>query len=240
MKKWFQKGGLLVILILISLSARAQTHYKVILIQAAPGSLEKLIKQMKVELVQYHKIAEEDAYLIRHSQGDSWDLMLLAPIGSLAGYFESEKKDILEHPFGSHYYDLMTKHEDAFVFGPDLSTFHDYFSENNFFHVEMFVSLPGKQEKLKEEREMENEYLINTNRKPNLVFLKFNGFKWDIFTVGAYENIQQFAGGASAPVSVQEAAAKKAGFKSAGDMGFYLRELVSEHRDTFCNKVVLE
>ena len=93
--------------------------------------------------------------------------------------------------------------------------------------------------KLLEEREMENDYLINIDRKPNLIFTRLFGPRWDQFTIGGYQDMHDFAG---PPVSLEEEdkAAKDAGFEGVNYIGSYLRSLISNHNDTLAKKVSLE
>ncbi|MEP2771059.1 MAG: hypothetical protein ABJH05_02845 [Fulvivirga sp.] len=207
------------------------------LVRAAPGKLPLLIDQLKSDLDKLSAQGGEKGYLLRHSQGDQWDLMLIAPISDFADYFSGEESQMLERKYGSDYYNLIARQEEAFVSGPSLNEFKQIFEPHSFFHIEMFLSLGGKQVELKKEREMENVYLNETDRKGNLVFVRENGFMWDIFTIGGYESFEVYAKGSNQAAEVQETAAMAAGFESASDIGFYLRELLNEHHDTLANKV---
>lgn len=219
------------------LNAQDKQLYKTVIVRAAPGKLPALIDKLKSDLKSLEEQANHKGYLLRHSQGDQWDLMLITPISDYTTYYSSNERTILEREYGSDYYDLVARQEEAFVSGPSLKAFEEIFVPHSFFHIEMFLSLGGKQEELKKEREMENVYLNETNRKGNLIFVRESGFIWDIFTIGGYESLEVYAKGSNQSSEVQEAAAKAAGFESASDIGFYLRELLNEHHDTLANKV---
>lgn len=218
-------------------NAQEKQLYKTMIVRAAPGKLPTLIERLKSDLEKLKSATNNQGYLLRHSQGDQWDLMLISPIGAYTEYYEGEGSNILERTYGDDYYNLVARQEEAFVSGPSLEEFNNIFEPNSFFHIEMFLSLGGKQEELKKEREMENVYLNETSRDGNLIFVRENGFIWDIFTIGGYESLEVYAKGSNQPAEVQEAAAKAAGFDSASDIGFYLRELLNEHHDTLANKV---
>jgi len=111
---------------------------------------------------------------------------------------------------------------------------------NDYFHIEMFVALPGKQKELLAEREMENKYLQDLNRPTNLIFTKLSGGSYDIFTIGGYRSIKHFAESADIPFEDEDEAAKKAGFEGVNFIGSYLRSLISSHHDTLATKVNIE
>ncbi len=215
MKKTF----LTIVTALISVFVFGQGEdFKITLLRAAPGGLADLIEELTEK-------DDGSAHLLRHSQGDQWDLMLI-------------EEDLANSPaYGSEFYDLVAWQEEAFVQLDGNPDFDAYFDNNSFFHIEMFVSLAGKQKELLKERQMENEYLEETGRKPNLILVRTLGFKYDIMTIGAYSSLLEYAEGGNQPAEVQEKAALKAGFKSASDIGFYLRSLIGEHHDTLANKV---
>ena len=101
----------------------------------------------------------------------------------------------------------------------------------------MFVALPGKQNELLAQREMENVYLQEIGRGKNLIFTVDQGGHWDSFTLGGYRDIKHFAESADIPLEVEEKAAIKAGFKGANHISPYLRSLIDMHHDTLGGKV---
>ena len=209
----------------------AQDRYHVTLMRAAPGELSNLIQEVKKSVDSSNKDHSNKSYILRHSQGDQWDLMLIEPEG------RSVTEDAGNTGYGSGFYDMVSWQEEALVEGPAFDEYEQYFSQNSFFHIEMFVALAGKQGELLKERQMENDYLEETERKPNLIFTRIMGFRYGIFTIGAYGSLLEYAEGGNKPLDMQEKAAIKSGFKSASDIGFYLRTLLSEHHDTLANKV---
>ncbi|MTI22344.1 hypothetical protein E1176_15030 [Fulvivirga sp. RKSG066] len=239
MKRAFKVLLLLLVLFAATNGVFAQQDqlYKTVIVRATPGGLPSLIDKLKSDLGKIVENGGEQGYLLRHSQGDQWDLMLIVPIATYNEYFNGKSAEILERTYGSGYYDLIARQEEAFVSGPSLEEFKAVFEPHSFFHIEMFLSLGGKQQELLKERQMENTYLNDTGRAGNLIFVRENGFKWDVFTIGGYKSLESYAAGANQPEEVQEAAAKKAGFESASHIGFYLRELLNEHRDTLAGKV---
>ena len=233
---------LLIVLALFaaSTSAAAPTYlYKAQLVQAAPGKLLDVIELYKSSLTEYKNAGDEQPLMMRHSQGDHWDLLILIPMKSYADYYSPErvsKRKILQ---ASHdkLDALIAWQEDVFVYGPSLAELQKAFASAAFFHVEMFDALAGKQSELFKEREMENAYLKALKRPENLIFVRDQGAAWDLFTIGAYRDLKHFAESAGIPEPDQEAAAKAAGFEAANRIGPYLRTLISSHHDTLAVSV---
>ncbi len=231
-----------VLLCLQTLGAE-QSVYKVALIRAAPGRLLPLIELLKEDIQKHETYGIRKPYLMRHSQGDQWDLLFILPLGSLETYFDEQvvaqrrASHSFDQPYGDSFYDDIAHHEELFVSGPPFETFTRAIETFDYYHVEMFVALPGKQAELLKQREMENVYLNGISRDPNLIFTKVAGSRWDCFTIGFYRDIKHFAESADIPADLEEKAAIQAGFKGANTIGSYLRELISEHHDTLAGAV---
>src|SRR5262245_55179971 len=79
---------------------RGEVLYKTTLLRAAPGRLLELVAAVKGKA----------PWIFRHSQGDHWDLMLLAPVGS---YPEHLKEPRAVAPLVSE--ELVSWQEEEFV-----------------------------------------------------------------------------------------------------------------------------
>jgi hypothetical protein len=199
--------------------------YRAQFIQAAPGRL--------VELLDLVKSRKSDVpFVMRHSQGDRWDLLLLMPMGSYGDFYSPEKVAKRRGAAAENFRDLVAWREDLFVLGPPLEDVRQAFSSAGFFHLEIFQALPGKQADLLAERKMENAYEKGLKRPENLIFVRDSGAAWDLFTIGFYRDLKHYAESADIPEADQEAAAKAAGFESASRIGAYLRRFISQHHDT--------
>jgi hypothetical protein len=234
---------LLIIATLLPAATRASAPsylYKTKLVQAAPGRLLELIELHKALLTEYRSAGDEQPLMMRHSQGDRWDLLLLIPMKSYADYYSPErvsKRDQTLKERQDKLDSLIAWQEDVFVYGPPLPEIQKAFASSAFFHVEMFDALAGKQQELFKEREMENAYLKALKRPENLIFVRDQGASWDLFTIGPYRDLKHFAESAGIPETDQEAAAKAAGFEAANRIGPYLRTLISLHHDTLAVSV---
>ncbi len=213
------------------------------MIRAAPGKLLEVIDLLKEDMKNYQQFGIEQPYLMRHSQGDHWDLMMIYPINDLSSYygdtFQSglEGSNSLSKSYGDAFYKQISYQEESIVAGPEKALFHNWFQQYGYYHVEIFTSLAGKQAELLKERQMENVYLEEINRRPNFIFTKLTGASWDIFTIGYYTGIKDYASSADISVEDEDRAAKKAGFQSVYTIGSYLRELLLEHHDTLAGAV---
>ena len=223
--------------------------YKVTLIRAAPGHLLDVIDAYRDRVPVYDAAGEQRPVMIRHSQGDHWDLMVMEPVQSLPAYYASDRvarrvsageaAGASPHEFDARLQQIISWKEETFFSGVPVQEFRRLFDAANYFHVEMFVALPGKGQELHEERVMENEYLRRIGRPQNLIFAKALGGSWDSFTLGFYRDIKHFAESADTPADLQQEAAVAAGFEGADKIGTYLRELISRHNDTLAGKVLL-
>jgi len=224
-------------------SPPASYLYRATLVLAAPGRLLDLIALEKELGGPEAESAGEAPLWMRHSQGDKWDLLLLYPMGSWAEYGAADRvarrakwlqvaRAALD---GAR--EAVAWQEDVFVYGPPLAEVRSQFARSGFFHVEMFVALPGKQQALYRQREMENAYDRALGLPQNLIFTRDRGAAWDLFTIGCFRDLKHYAESADIPESSQDAAAKAAGFEDARHIGPYLRTLIREHHDTLATAI---
>jgi hypothetical protein len=211
--------------------------YKVTLVQAAPGKLLDLIELYKTQAELVKAAGDEAPLWMRHSQGDHWDLMILFPLGSYSAYYQPERagkrqKAAQTGKLDDKFKELIAWQEDLFAYGPPLADLRKAFAAGAFFHVEMFVALPGKFTDLYKEREMENAYSKALKEPENFIFVRDQGAAWDIFTIGVFRDLKHYAESADALPKDQEAAAKAAGFDAPSQIGPYLRRFIREHHDT--------
>ena len=219
-------------------AATNQYLYKTTLVQAAPGKLLELIDLYKARAAAYQAGGDEALMWMRHSQGDHWDLLILFPIGSYSDYYQPErvakrkKADESLAASAEQFKADIAWQEDLFVYGPPLADLREAFAKGAYFHIEMFIALPGKFADLNHEREMENAYAQALKEPTNFIFIRDQGAAWDLFTIGVFRDLKHYAQSADVPAKDQEAAAKAAGFESPGQIGPYLRRFISTHHDT--------
>ncbi len=224
------------------LSSNQIDLYKTTFIRAAPGKLLDLIALFKERMKAYDSPGDERPFWWRHTQGDHWDLMLLFPMGNYTDYYSkqriagrkraAEASSLSEADFVRRLRSCSAWSEDLFVMGPPLDVVKKAFENTGYYHIEIFVSLPGKQDELFKEREMENVYQVELGRPENLIFTRDQGATWDLFTLGCYRDLQHWAEPSDATKEKRDAIARKAGFADADAIGPYMRTLIDLHRDT--------
>lgn len=207
--------------------------WRVTTLRAAPGELRALIEDVNaLKALGYFEAAGRQApTVMRHSQGDHWDLMLVEPVDALAVHLEEDWSAI------EGMADRIAFQEDLFARGPSRETVLPAFAEAGLYHIEMFHALHGREAELLEQRRMENVYLEATGQVTNFVFTGLFGSDVDVFTIGAHASLESFAAPPEGATEALNAAAVAAGFESRGDIGFYLRGLLARHQDTLATAV---
>src|SRR6478672_8775011 len=91
--------------------------YRFVLIQAAPGRLLDLIELYRRRLPVMAAGGDELPYIVRHAQGDRWDLLVIYPSGSFTTYYSAERVQRREEAarasgtssadFARQFYDLV-------------------------------------------------------------------------------------------------------------------------------------
>lgn len=187
--------------------------YRVTTLRASPGQLETLIEQVKA----FRTSQKDEVIILRHSQGDHWDLMLLEPADSSAGEYRP-----------------LVDFQISFI-AESIAPFSEIkhqAGDNGLYHIEMFHALAGKHDALVDQRLRENDYLQATGQVTNYVFTTVLGSDVDVFTLGFHKDMASFSKGPSVSAAAAELAAKAAGFKNRSDLGFFLRSLLASHQDT--------
>lgn len=227
MKKLF----VLVSMLLVSTTAIAEDFW-VTQYRAAPGKLPALLEL--IESTNWKAFDDGRPIVMRHSQGNHWDLMLVGRHknpGSDAHRPAVERFDNAANQ--------LVDFELSFISRSDL-TWAELQAEaepSSLFHIEMFQAGAGNHDALMRQRVIENDFIKRIGQKPNAIFTVLAGSDFDIFTIGFYKNLQAYATPADVTQEQTEAAAKAAGFKNRADVSFLLRELIVGHQDTLAVKV---
>ncbi|MDX1517512.1 MAG: hypothetical protein R3288_11770 [Woeseiaceae bacterium] len=218
--------------------------YRVTTLRAAPGQFAALLDWFASMRASDDCVASLGGppMLMRHTQGDHWDLLVITPLGSWDRHYSPSALRARERAanrcaaFGKDR-DLLAYEEDLFAFGPDPGLLGELHEANDFYHIEMFAAAPGKSDELFEQRRMENAYLAATGQTPNTIFRRAAGSDIDVFTIGYHASFEAFATPSAATDEEREAAARSAGFRDRADISFYLRKLISSHHDTLAISV---
>ena len=224
------------------LSSEQTYLYRATFVRAAPGKLLALIDLFKNQMPVYDAAGDKRPFWWRHTQGDQWDLMMLYPMESYAEFYSNDRiahralaqtnSSLSQLEFKKRFQECSSWHEDILVKGPPLKIVDNVFKDTSFYHCEIFIALQGKHAELFRQREMENAYLMNTGRTQNLIFTRDLGASWDLFTLGCYKDMQQWAKSSELSNEKRDAAAIQAGFEGSDLIGPYMRTLILMHRDT--------
>jgi hypothetical protein len=216
--------------------------YRLQILQAAPGRLLELIDAARKRAGVAVRAGDEAPVIMRHSQGDHWDLVIVWPMGEWGAYHDAAKAARREAAWKEagltadeaerQFLPLVGWHEDLYARGPGADALRSHVKDANLLHFEMMQALPGQREALVEERRMENAFNRNRGRGETLIFVHDAGAAWDVVTLGVYRNWRHYAESELIAPADNDAAARKAGFPNADGVGPYMRTLISTHRDT--------
>ena len=221
----------LLAIVLGAVSADSTHLYRVLLLRAAPGELVNVLDLYQRHLPAYDVAHQPRPFIMRHSQGDQWDLLLLYPM-------TTDHATPGEDPgFTAQLLPRVAWREETFVAGPPRDSVAAALAAGEFYHIEMHIALPGRQADLRHEREMENAFERWLGRPEDLIFTRVAGASWDIITIGTFRDIRHYAESADIPPARQDSAARAAGYASADAIGPYLRTLISSHHDTLARAV---
>ncbi|UTW56425.1 hypothetical protein [Kordiimonas sp. SCSIO 12610] len=201
--------------------------------RAAQGKFPELLDVVKA--TDWKALGFDKPIMMRHSQGNHWDLMLLGA-GSTSCETDACSK---AHDAYETVINTLVDSEVSFTAKSDVSwtELQKLNETSGLYHIEMFMAGAGKHEALLKERQMENDYLVRIGIKPNVIFETIYGSDVDNFTVGFYRDLVQYAKRPDMTPAEMEAAAKASGFKNRADISFLLRELIVGHHDTLAVKV---
>lgn len=243
-------GALLALLVMSAAPAAGEeperdTLYMITTLRAAPGELAAMIDDLTAlsESGYYRDAGRAAPWILRHSQGDHWDIMLVEPVGSYEHFFAGERMEAATQAEVDHkavlgtLNDRMAFREELMAWGPSPDVLGEGFDTAGLYHVEMFQALPGAVGALIEQREMENHYLDATGQVSNWIFVTSFGSDVDVFTIGTHESLQSFAADPDLTPEAFQEAAENAGFESRSTIGFYLRSLIAGHHDTLATPV---
>src|SRR5215475_3554120 len=72
-------------------AAEGNYLYRAEMVQAAPGKFTELVELYAKQATLAAATGDAPAFVMRHSQGDRWDLFLIYPMGSYAEYYNAER-----------------------------------------------------------------------------------------------------------------------------------------------------
>src|ERR1700681_910671 len=124
--------------------------YRATLLQAAPGKLLEILEISRSGWPAVSEGGDETPLVMRHSQGDRWDLLLLFPMESFPAFYSADRVErrlrarVAARAQLERLGDDVAWQEDILVLGPPLARVREL-GKSGFFHVEMFEALAGRQ-----------------------------------------------------------------------------------------------
>lgn len=215
--------------------------YDVAMLRAAPGHFADLVAALEADAELRVEAGDHAPFWIRHSQGDQWDFMLIYPMGDAPTFFSGDRVERRQavressraQAVATRLEQYTSYQEEWFARSVPVEEMARRFEGMGLFHVEIFAGLPGKRAELLDQRRMENRYYEHLDRQLNVLFVREAGPNWDAMTIGFYESLQTYAAmGVRYSEEEQDEAARAAGFDAVGQIGPYLRSLLSYHNDT--------
>jgi hypothetical protein len=218
------------------------TLYRFAIIQAAPGRLIDLIDLHRKRVPVTLAGGDEAPFIVRHSQGDHWDLVVIWPTGSFVDFYSAERvrkreaagsaSGVSDAEFNALFRSMVAWTEDVYLAGPPVADFRAFVKDAGLAHFEMLMALAGKREALVDERKRENAYNRGRGRPTTMIFVREQGAAWDVITLDVFRNWRHFAEQETIAPEVNDGAARKAGFANADAIGPFMRTLIATHRDT--------
>ena len=223
-------------------AAEGNYLYRAEMVQAAPGKFTELVELYAKQATLAPATGDAPAFVMRHSQGDRWDLLLIYPMGSYAEYYSAERIAKRKKPESENLLRQIQQNtawrEDLFLYGPQLEALKAAFAGARFYHIEMLHALSGRQADLVKEREMESAYNQALGRPELFIFTRDVGAHFDVLSIDFYRDIKHYAESADIPVEKQQAAARTAGYTGPEQIGPFLRAIIADHHDTLAVAVI--
>lgn len=218
---------------------QAQELYHVHFVKAAPGKLTDLIAGYQASPVPQNEPGPP--LILRHMQGDDWDLLVLTPLGKEETLTTTaptqEEQRSMERLRG-----LRTWHGDTFTAGPswaDVRTalFGDATRATGtaggpsgaVYTVTTYRSLPGHRDQLA--ATLQKVAALYPDRRTILQHIE--GAPWEFVMISRYDSWGALGEDQAPPAEKL----RSQGFASNEAIGLALREHTAEHRDTIAQMV---
>jgi hypothetical protein len=205
--------------------------YHVHFVKAAPGKL--------LEMVEAYVNAPRDPQspappvILRHRQGDDWNLMVLRPLGAEATLRAAAPPPAELQQFLTRTRPLRAQHNDTFAIGPPWSEAQKLVlgeggaepsgATRAVYIVTVFRSLPGHRDEL--EGVLRKTAAEESGRTLTLQHLE--GAPWEFITITRYDSW----------AALGESEQKQSGQGTVSPLGLAIQEHVAEHHDTVAERV---
>jgi len=225
-----------IVLVTPAFAAEGNYLYRAEMVQAAPGKFAELVDLYAKQASLAKQTGDAPPFVMRHSQGDRWDLLLIYPMGSYGEYYSADRtakrRNAEAESTSRQIQQDIAWREDLFLYGPQLEALKTAFGNAGFYHIEMLHAFAGKQADLVKEREMESAYNQALGRPELFIFTRDAGAHFDVLSIDFYRDLKHYAESADIPAEKQQAAARAAGYAAPEQIGPFLRTIIADHHDT--------
>ena len=219
-------------------AAQGQELYHVHFVKAAPGKISELISAYQEAPVAQGEPGPP--VILRHLQGDDWDLLVLTPLGkdeTITTATTPEEQRSIERMRG-----LTSQHVDTFTSGPPWADVRATLlgdaarptgtaggATGTIYTVTTYRSIPGHRDQLADTlRRIAGLY---PDRRTTMQHIE--GAPWEFVMLSRYDSWAAL-GEDQAPAADK---LRSQGFASNEAIGLELRQHVAEHRDTIAEMV---
>ncbi|MGE5359157.1 MAG: hypothetical protein ACM3NQ_09070 [Bacteroidales bacterium] len=238
-----------------SVSTSNEELYHVLIVKAAPGKLRDMIDAYLNAPADPN--ASAPPLLLRHVEGDDWDLLVLTPLGK-EDKLTLAAPSAAEQQFIQRVRPLAARHTDTFAAGPrwtdtlaalsggvtdsavvptsgssaprETTSGRSAAPDKSVYIVTTYRALPGHRDQL--EQTVRKLAALNPGRMVTLAHME--GAPWDLLTVERYDSWATLADDEANP-NMQTL--RTQGFSSPDGPSFELREHMAEHHDTIAVRV---
>ena len=240
-------GLLTALLMLVAAAAGAQQTdvlYRFRIVQAAPGRLVELISTVQKHAPIVAAGGDEVPVVIRHSQGDHWDLRGRLPDGRLERLLqparvarrEAAAKAAGAAPARGRATALTRWCRGTRIStceGPPVEALRAHVKDAGLLHFEMMQALPGKRDTLVEERRMENAFNRDAGPRRDADLRARPGRGVGRRHARRLPQLASIRGERDDPAGgVAMPPRRRPASRAPTRVGPYMRTLISTHRDT--------
>ncbi len=224
-------------------TANAQELYEVHFVKAAPGKARELIDGYLTAPTDPNAAAPP--LMLRHAEGDDWDLMVLTPLGK-QDRLTSATPSASEMQFIERMRPLRAMHSDTIAIGSPWSEMRAALGgprsdvalagtsgssgDPSVYIVTTYRAIPGHRDQLQQVLKR----LAALDPARTVTMQHMEGAAWDFVLVQRYDSWAAFAQNETTP-NVERLRAQ--GFSSPEGPWLELREHMAEHHDTIATRV---
>jgi hypothetical protein len=199
----------------------AQELYHLHFVKAAPGKLADLIAVYQNAPV---PAGEQKPVILRHREGDDWDLLVVTPYGKADHTISAAAPSADVMALYAKVRASAERHTDSFAAGPAWSEAQKAFAGDGIYVVGVYRSANGHRDQLVETLK---KIAASGPAGRTLSLRHVEGGPFDIIQITRYDSWND----------IDAPPAQNSGFASPQAASLELRQHMAEHHDTICQRV---